>query len=328
MYGRPAPLPQPQGQALAGWDKEGGGGIGMLLDRFIDQTSDAELKVALESASLIICDNVAAYFYEENPRENWNLVNDFPNVAPPFSRMFLEWAAPRRIVSEKYGDIKVPGTIKRYGLLLFSDEVESIDEMIEWAKQRGQDWQLQLFRKIKHTGFPLRWVCNGLLFVEDAQGIGLLCDAMWGVSNDGSPVMPDNIFTVKVLKGLDDGRLVTGLFFVPFLTLSFMHCKNAILRQVAQPPKLQKARLRKGKRPLIIYHVLEVHPIRKILESEGEAHKTGFKKALHICRGHFKDYMEGPGLFGKIHDIFWWDAHIRGDKKCGMALKDYEVESE
>jgi len=300
----------------------------MLLDRLIDQTPDAELRAVLESAELIICDNVADYLYKENPREDWNLAKDFPNLAPPFPRMFLEWAAPRHIISEKYGNVKIPETVRRYGLMLFSIEVESIDEMIEWAKEHGQDWQVELFRKIKGTGMPLRWVCNGLLFAEDTQGIGLFCDAMWGVSNDGSPIMPDDRIRVKVPKGLDDERLVAGWFFVPFLTLSFMHCKNVIVQQVDHPPKLQKARVRRGKRPLITYHILEVHPIRKILESEGEAHKTGLKKALHICRGHFKDYMEGPGLFGKVHGIFWWDAHVRGHKKHGMVLKDYDVETE
>lgn len=301
----------------------------MLLDRLIDGGPD-DLKAALESAELVVCDNVADYFYGENPREDWNLVNDFPNVAPPFPRMFLEWAAPRHIMSEKYGDIKVPQTIKRYGLMLFSDEVENIDEMIEWAKEHGQDWQVQLFRKIKGTGMRLRWVCNGLLFVEDTQGIAWIADAMWGVTNDGSPIMPHDRMTIRVVAGVDgvDRNTAAGFFFVPFLALSFMHCKNVIVQQVEHPPKLQKARVRRGKRPLITYHVLEVHPIRKILEAEGEAHKTGLKKALHICRGHFKDYMEGPGLFGKIHGIFWWDAHIRGNKKLGMALKDYQVESE
>jgi hypothetical protein len=137
--------------------------------------------------------------------------------------------------------------------------------------------------------------------------------------------MPDDRITVRVPKGLDDERLVAGWFFVPFLALSFMHCKNVILQQVAQPPRLQKARLRKGKRPLITYRLIEVHPIRKILESEGEAHKTGLKKALHICRGHFKDFSIGKGLFGKIHGVYWWDAHIRGNKKQGISLKDYDV---
>lgn len=300
----------------------------MLLDRLLDGMNDIRLREAFEGAELIICDNVAAYFYEENPQENWNLARDFPNVAPPFPRMFLEWVAPRRIVSDKYGVLTSTGPIKRYGLLLYSDEVSSIGHMVQWAKDHDQDWLVQVFHKLKATGKPVRWVCTGLLLVEDTHGIGLLCDAVWGVTDDGSPVLPDDRITVKVPKGLDDEGLVAGWFFVPFLALSFMHCKNVIVQQVEHPPKLQKARVRRGKRPLITYHVLEVHPIRKILESEGEAHKTGLKKALHICRGHFKDYMEGPGLFGKVHGIFWWDAHIRGDKKLGMALKDYEVKSE
>jgi hypothetical protein len=71
---------------------------------------------------------------------------------------------------------------------------------------------------------------------------------------------------------------------------------------------------------------LNIHPIKKILEIEGQSQKTGLKMALHICRGHFKDFTE-RGLFGKYHGLYWWDAHARGNAKEGIALKDYRVHS-
>ena len=37
---------------------------------------------------------------------------------------------------------------------------------------------------------------------------------------------------------------------------------------------------------------------------------AGLKRALHICRGHFKDYREGRGLFAKTHGIWWWDFRL------------------
>ncbi|MBA7516337.1 hypothetical protein ES705_08385 [subsurface metagenome] len=304
----------------------------MLLDRFIDQTSDAELKAALESAELIICDNVSQYFYEDSTKEVWNLRRDFPNVAPPFSTMFLEWM-PDWLRQSRH--------TRRLGLLVFSAQVIG-DERVAWSLD-GSERVREVVRNILRApeGERVKWVSMGALFIETHdKGIIPWSEIIWGVSKSGRPVIPEE--GLPIIPHLDDAVYFASsdeeiknvvhfswmVLHVPFLALSFMHCKNVILREGTYSPNLQKAREQRGKRPFITYRVIEVHPIRKILESEGEAHKTGFKKALHICRGHFKDYMEGPGLFGKIHDIFWWDAHIRGDKKCGMALKDYEVESE
>jgi len=47
---------------------------------------------------------------------------------------------------------------------------------------------------------------------------------------------------------------------------------------------------------------------------------------LHITRGHFKDYRDGKGLFGKYQGLFWWDQHVRGDPDNGVVLKDYHVD--
>jgi hypothetical protein len=49
------------------------------------------------------------------------------------------------------------------------------------------------------------------------------------------------------------------------------------------------------------------------------------KHALHICRGHFKDYREGSGLFDKFRGMYWWDMHTRGSSKLGEIRKDYDV---
>ena len=40
------------------------------------------------------------------------------------------------------------------------------------------------------------------------------------------------------------------------------------------------------------------------LEREGDIQHIGLKRALHICRGHFKDYTIGKGLFGKVRGCF------------------------
>jgi hypothetical protein len=66
--------------------------------------------------------------------------------------------------------------------------------------------------------------------------------------------------------------------------------------------------------------------MKEILRREGQVEHTGLKKALHIVRGHFKDYTKGSGLFGKYQGIYWWDAHVAGDLKLGTLAKTYKVD--
>ena len=78
--------------------------------------------------------------------------------------------------------------------------------------------------------------------------------------------------------------------------------------------------------PTVRYHVLEIEPLKRILRTEGKSEETGLKRALHICRGHFKDYRE-HGLFGKFKDIYWWDSQVRGNLSEGIVNKDYSVDA-
>ena len=110
------------------------------------------------------------------------------------------------------------------------------------------------------------------------------------------------------------------------LAVCLMHCKNVTAAPVDPSPTLQKARQKRGKRPLFRYHVLSIESMRQVLRKAGGlgTGPTGIAQALHICRGHFKDYRQS-GLFGKVKGIFWWDQHARGDAQHGVVAKDYEV---
>jgi hypothetical protein len=67
--------------------------------------------------------------------------------------------------------------------------------------------------------------------------------------------------------------------------------------------------------------------MKKVLETEGDIQHNGIAKALHICRGHFKDYRNSAGLFGKYKGLYWWDMHTRGTEKAGVVIKDYRVKA-
>jgi len=48
-------------------------------------------------------------------------------------------------------------------------------------------------------------------------------------------------------------------------------------------------------------------------------------KGFHLCRGHFKNYKNGKGLFGRYKGVYWWLARVRGTDKSKIIVKDYEI---
>ena len=95
--------------------------------------------------------------------------------------------------------------------------------------------------------------------------------------------------------------------------LSAMNCTNITKRENLIPEKLQKARAKRGKKPLFSYWTLELN-LPKFSTDRSGAGGTHAAPRLHLCRGHMKKRKTG---------YFWWQPHVRGDKKSGMVQKDY-----
>ena len=112
-----------------------------------------------------------------------------------------------------------------------------------------------------------------------------------------------------------------------FLTTSFMHCRNVSETTVTPPPKLAKKHRKKHGVPLVQYRTINIDPMRQVLQSEGRAQETGIKKALHICRGHFRTYTMDKPLFGKVAGTFFVPMHVRGNASEGIVIQDYVVKS-
>ena len=65
--------------------------------------------------------------------------------------------------------------------------------------------------------------------------------------------------------------------------------------------------------------------MKEVLETEGKVSEVGLKKALHICRGHFKTYTGKAPLLGKHTGTYWWNDCVLGSEDVGVRVKDYTV---
>lgn len=263
---------------------------------------------AFEGIPIIVGDDVALYL--STFPKGTNIRDVVATMAPPFDRFFIE-----------FQNVPNEWNIYAWGALVtVRDDPDKIDYI------EGDD------------GKP-RWILDFETFIEPEKGkpfgpigshlAGLAEDGTWfqhadgGVYWGGSPVE----FTVKPSEEMvqQAGDSVAQLLFPVLLTISFMHCKNVDLRHITPPKKLSRKHRKKRGRDLIKYHVLDIEPIRKIFDKHGAGSKQTLRKALHICRGHFKTFTADAPLFGNLTGTYWWPQHVRGSKKDGVVLKDYRV---
>lgn len=117
-------------------------------------------------------------------------------------------------------------------------------------------------------------------------------------------------------------------YVLPVLfALSLMHCRNVEIRTVDPDPEASRAHRRRHHHRLVRYQVLDIEPMRRILDQAGAAEPRagGLRRALTICRGHFKTFTPDAPLFGKHTGQFWWAPHIRGNPDVGIVVNDYRV---
>lgn len=120
---------------------------------------------------------------------------------------------------------------------------------------------------------------------------------------------------------------------VGYMTLSFLHCKNVALEE--HKPEYHHVRNKSAKRrgetgyQPAIFKTLNIYPMspasgqKTDVGSNQSASST--HKRMHIARGHFRNYLEGAGLFGKYHGLYWVPSHVRGSKESGVVSKDYKI---
>jgi len=109
--------------------------------------------------------------------------------------------------------------------------------------------------------------------------------------------------------------------------LQILHSRNVGLIEVVPSEAVNKKRLSKKKPPLVKYYTLTIDKTavkHKVVGSVswGQADNG---KALHSVRGCVKHYTEEHKLFGRIAGDIFVPAHVRGDRKNGEIIKDYNV---
>ena len=274
-------------------------GLEATWERYTRRVMDLVMQPELP---VILADNVATYYYEASDQEFWGK-DDFPNLAPPFQVFWIEHKLPKVIHSKEKGDTDVtPMTLNgRTGLLFVSAKVEDCEFKGDPPPDAKWIYWCDHFVDYGDATQGYQGAHGAVFYAIDAEGRAIGVPWMQSFARDDASDMMKNVIA----------------WFNPgLLTISFMHCHNVKLQdhQVDKPLAKKWSAKHNGMRPTG-YKTLIIEPLKQMLRAQG-GHGAGnsLAKAMHICRGHFKDYRQGAGFFGKYHRLVWHPMRVRGER--------------
>jgi len=238
--------------------------------------------------------NVADYVYETELLSSLPGAEDAVSLRRPFSNTWFEF-------SMRAGSKTVPIAILSFENFLEAGQVFVSEDLYIYGRTGGFDIFGSIVTTYDYEG----------KYVSDHRNQCQVAD------NPNTHITEEEAKLRQKWMEQWDGVLI--------LALSFLHCKNVEL--VKNPLRAIEVRERRkqNKDYFEEFYTLKIDPMKRILDTDGQAGTKGLKYALHICRGHFKTY-DGKGLFGKYPGTYFWPAHMRGDGKVGKIYKDYTVE--
>lgn len=313
-------------------------------------------------AEFLMADNIYEYFWKHNVSAHAGGVTieanlkSFPNSAPPWNDVFVGFTDKVRCDTRgaNWGFRYTEGGGCFISTRALKDKQESdVIQMWEQSEVTRPDLYKAGVRWVSYATPIVSW--RGI--IQPPMGY-----VVFHITEDGSMYcMPWGHHDIRPTEDDPDRGASSGFYYMGFiesnivrylshvykvpvdtelgeaegwlqeiapaalLAFSFIHCRNVEMIDNSRRKGMGK-RLRVSRKNAdrIVFKTIKIESIKRILATDGDIDNNGLGVALHLCRGHFKDYRNGTGLFGRHRDIYWWDEQWRGDQEYGTILKDYE----
>lgn len=285
---------------------------GFLFPEWVMGSEEMQLRDTRDHINFMVTDaqvidasNVAEYLYAQTAQEHWDITKDFPNLAPPYPLMWVEYGRPSKLISEDHGEQDARFALpKKCGVLFHSIQFDHLaeaqnvltddynqitaqcrswedaralmtDAMFEFHTLRGlqtcitQSAMQSVITYTLETEGARFWAVRAYIFAmtDDNKIAGPLQLWTYFVNKDGAVIgeASQSIPFSTVPVSREFIQGFEGFIFAPLLAITFMHCKNVVLIENKPPASMKKRAARSGKKAPIRYHTLKINPIKKVI---------------------------------------------------------------
>jgi hypothetical protein len=273
---------------------------------------------------------IAEWYFKDAEIFDTSLRKDFPTVVAPHPVTYFEYKIPAtwkiRTDDGKWIEHRTPhGPSDYFGILFVQDvlpdnytgrdpeEGAIINSVLAGIPEKATPKFLQrtfFFAGNGNDITPACWVNNYV--DENGRMLGGPVGGVHHTLQSRSANQPE---------GEAFGDIVRCYGYPIYFALSLLGCKNVKLQ-----PRIVTDRDRqiaaKNKSVAFVYRDITVESLRKSISSGEHGTGNSVVTAMRIADGHWKDYTQGNGLFGKLHGRFWWDDYVRVVKGTEKAIDD------
>lgn len=252
-------------------------------------------------------------------------LTDFPNISPPFPKLVME-----------YFDQDIDA---EFGITFYASDTKSKDSSMDGFGANEIMENRGFINK-----FNSKWFVSSQIYIRKPNSIndymvGPFATAHYFVDDDGKYRCPhhnksggkyvDYRLVVCISEGyqetgIDLSNLMARKLALCFFSLSLMHCKNVQVVENTQPRPVRRRAFKDHNHKVCMYKTLNVGMVDRL--NRGNSIEGNGQNPLHICRGHFKTFTDEAPLMGRHTGTYWWDAQVRGSRKHGEVVKNYNVQ--
>lgn len=262
----------------------------------------SKIKSEVQGLPIFLIDDAHLCFYHTIDAKGGGVLHTEQAPATiPFPRFWMEW----RQLDQNNNPETYPEYIAfgRYGALC------------EYSSKASTLLVSLIGCFVATTGEKIAGMISGVILPFDESGI---CQQHQLVVTEETKKIVES-YGQTLSGGMLDGAIGSILF-----ALGLLSAKNVVRREENVPRAMRRHPGPYSSTIGDAHYVLDIpgaSDLRRYLEGPGD----NKQKRLHIVRGHFADYTEGGGLFGKLHGKYYIAPHVRGSSDRGTITKDYRV---
>jgi hypothetical protein len=278
---------------------------------------------------------VASWYFEESEVGVFTPRKEFPSVVSPFDATWYEYEIPSRwkIQSDDgswiFKDLKREhGEHASFGMLVLQEKLP--DGYTGKTPEEGKAISGLLSGVRENEGeFPSmpRFKQFISLYVGNRERLIMALTATHYIDEEGKHLGYSIHDLHEVVGGKSEEDVSTFLrcYGYPiYFSTSLMTCKNVRVEERKPSDKIKKKCAKIGTSAMT-YRTIIIDSLRKSIATGEHGGGNSVTTALRIAGGHFKDYREGKGLFGKLHGRFWWDSYVKTNGKAISEIRSYKV---
>lgn len=318
-----------------------------MLERHHGEIAAAFGGGSIDNVIAVDIESSVRWVYEDSPQERWDIHDDFPMVVPPWESTWFEarmgnmfepfdaigWHIQAIKVDDEYSvSVLAQDVLHSRSNPFYSDHALNYGDPSDVRTDRIAD--------VVASGIECGWMLEMISFFSKCDRLSVMFREHEYLDRRGQIIKGMGVGAVKPIESVWNHispksrpawiEALKAAAIPAYFALSLLHCKNVTTEDAPLPPaKVLKKRQKKGI-PQVRFKTLVVEPMRQKTRRERDADPNGeqstVKRAMHIARGHFKDYTE-TGLFGKYHGRYWWPMQVRGSAAAGKVVKDYRLET-